>query len=199
MSPISQIRVRPAPRNRFIGPPGAMKPWVPKTVIVSTACSTKAIAPSQKSQRGIRGQIAEAEHGDGAHHRQVRPCEQRPPEVGDIEDRARRPGRQSARMQGQRSPDPCLHGRLDNEGGSPEEEDVAGRARQQAADDPGKDSECKAAEGGGPGIGPGGVLVGLEPFDHLGRAVGGLWRRAERDAPDEVEQAREDRGEDQDA
>ena len=32
----SQITVRLAPRIRFMAPPGAMKPWVPKTVASSS-------------------------------------------------------------------------------------------------------------------------------------------------------------------
>src|SRR3954447_2862244 len=49
---ISAIALMPAPTSRFIGPPGAKNPSLPKMVKVSISCSRTAIAVTMPSHRG---------------------------------------------------------------------------------------------------------------------------------------------------
>ena len=169
----ARARVRAAPRIRFMSPPGAMKPPVPKTVIVSTACSMNAIAPRTVSQRGIDGPGAEAEDGDRADHRHRRAGQDRAPEERDVVDGARGAGIERARIAAPARPRPMPGSTFSTmKAAAPSRKTFECGAGSRPRTIAGEDGECERPEGRRPGVGSGSVVVIGEPAGDGRRRVG---------------------------
>ena len=150
-----------------MSPPGDVKPCVPKTVIVSMACSAKAIAPSAVSHLGISGIAFRPRTVTAPIMVIVAPVRIGPQKLRDVESHSSACRLQLVGMERKPRPEPSLYGSLDYEGRTAEKEDVGERRRQHAAKDADGDREREHAEGCRPCVDTYGVMVLAKPGDNV--------------------------------